>query len=137
MRSSLPRFLAVGGTTVLIDALAYQLLLLAGTSSGPAKGVAFVTGAVFAYFANWRFTFRGERHPWSPLLFVLVYLCALGLNVTANELVLGALDESIAARVTLAFLVATGLSAAWNFAGMALLVFRQPSDSRPSQELIS
>jgi putative flippase GtrA len=132
MRSSLPRFLLVGGTTVLIDALVYQLLLVAGLDTGLAKGVAFAAGAVFAYVANWRFTFQGQRNRWSPALFVLVYACALALNVGVNALVLSLLDDGTAYRLPIAFVVATGTSAAFNFLGMALLVFRPSAraDSR-------
>jgi putative flippase GtrA len=81
-------------------------------------------GAVFAYFANWRFTFGARRSRWSELLFVAVYVLALGLNVAANAVVLGWLGTG-AADTTVAFLVATGLSAAWNFVGMSLFVFRR------------
>lgn len=124
MRSSLPRFLLVGGTTVLIDALVYRLLLGTDVDTGLAKGIAFAAGAVFAYVANWRFTFQGQHNRWSPALFVLVYACALGLNVGVNALVLALLDDGSGYRLPLAFVVATGTSAAFNFLGMALLVFR-------------
>ena len=124
MKTSLPRFLLVGGTTVLIDALVYRLLLGLDVETGLAKAVAFCAGAVFAYVANWRFTFAGQHHRWSPALFVLVYACALGLNVAVNAAVLGLVEPGTALRVPLAFVVATGVSAAFNFVGMAMLVFR-------------
>ena len=131
MTSSLPRFLLVGTTTVLIDALVYRLLLEAGVATGPAKAVAFAAGAVFAYLANWRFTFRGAHHRWSVVLFVLVYAAALALNVLANAAVLQVLGEGTDGRLVVAFVLATGLSAAWNFLGMAMLVFRPPARPRP------
>jgi putative flippase GtrA len=121
---SLGRFVLVGGTTVLIDAVVYQLLLLTGAEPGPAKAVSFIAGAVFAYLANWRFTFQGQHHRWSLVAFVLVYLAALGINVGANALVLALLGEDRTWQLAVAFLVATGLSAAWNFLGMARFVFR-------------
>ena len=125
MRGSLGRFVLVGGTTVLIDAAVYQLLLgLTDLSHGPAKLLSFVAGAVFAYLANWRFTFQSQHHRWSVVLFVAVYLCALAINVGANAAVLAVLGDDRTWHVVLAFLVATGLSAAWNFVGMARLVFR-------------
>lgn len=132
MRGSLLRFLVVGGTTVLIDAAVYQLLLLADVAHGPAKTLSFLAGAVFAYLANWRFTFRGRRNRWSLPLFVAVYLFALLINVGANAAVLAVLGEDRTWAVVLAFLVATGLSAAWNFVGMARFVFRS-TDRTPEE----
>lgn len=134
MKGSLARFLLVGGTTVLVDAVVYQLLLLTDLPHGTAKAVSFIAGALFAYVANWRFTFRGASHRWSLVLFVVVYLCALAINVGANALVLHLVGDDRAWQVALAFLVATGLSAAWNFVGMALFVFRSsPRDPEPRE----
>lgn len=134
MKGSLARFLLVGGTTVLVDAVVYQLLLLTDLPLGIAKALSFIAGALFAYVANWRFTFRGASHRWSLVLFVVVYLCALALNVAANALVLRLVGAEESWQLALAFLVATGLSAAWNFVGMALFVFRSsPRDPEPRE----
>ena len=135
VRESFGRFLLVGGTTVLIDALVYQALLLAGLPHGAAKAAGFVAGALFAYVANWRFTFQGRSHRWSPAAFAGVYLCALALNVGVNALVLGVLGGTSAWQVAVAFLLATGVSAAWNFVGMAHLVFRSPASDLDSREV--
>jgi putative flippase GtrA len=125
---SLLRFALVGGTAVVLDAVAYVLLHQAGVPVDVAKGVSFLIGAVFAYFANWRFTFGARRGPWSEVLFVVVYALALALNVAANAAVRAWLGTS-STDATVAFLVATGLSAAWNFVGMSLFVFRQEESS--------
>jgi putative flippase GtrA len=135
MRGSAVRFLLVGGTTVLIDAAVYQLLLLTDLSHGWAKALSFVAGALFAYVANWRFTFRGASHRWSLVAFVVVYLCALGLNVGVNAGVLAVLGDEETWQVALGFLLATGVSAAWNFVGMARFVFRSSSGDPESQEV--
>jgi putative flippase GtrA len=121
---SLLRFLVVGCTTVVVDGLSYTLLSAAGVPVDLAKAGGFLTGAVFAYFANWRFTFGARRSRWSELLFVVVYALALGLNVATNALVRDWLGNSAVGSV-LAFLTATGLSAVWNFVGMSLFVFRR------------
>jgi putative flippase GtrA len=135
VKGSLGRFLVVGGTTVLIDAIVYQLLLLAGVPLDPAKALGFIGGAFFAYVANWRFTFRGAHHRWSVPIFVAVYLCALGLNVAVNAGVLRLFGDDGTLAVAIAFLVATGVSAAWNFVGMARLVFRSPATARAPEEV--
>ena len=129
---SLLRFLLVGGTAVVLDAVAYVLLDAAGTPVDLAKALGFLTGAVFAYFANWRFTFGARRSRWSEVLFVVVYALALVLNVAAHAGVRAWLGTSTV-DATIAFLVATGLSAAWNFVGMSLFVFRQEESSHVAQ----
>ena len=131
---SLLRFALVGGTAVLLDAVAYVLLQAAGVPVDVAKAVSFLIGAVFAYFANWRFTFGARRSRWSEVLFVVVYALALALNVAANAGILAWLGTSTT-DATIAFVVATGLSAAWNFIGMSLFVFRreEPSVDRVAQ----
>ena len=129
---SLLRFLLVGGTAVVIDAVTYVLLDAAGTPVDLAKALGFLTGAVFAYFANWRFTFGARRNRWSEVLFVVVYALALALNVGANAAVRAWLGTG-PVDATIAFLVATGLSAAWNFVGMSLFVFRQEESGHVAQ----
>ncbi len=117
-------FLAVGSTTVLVDLCAYLLLLRAGLPFAWAKGIGFVVGMAFAYVANKIWTFGHVRPVRTSLLrFILLYLMTLLLNVAANHLVL-VLLAGRAGAVPLAFLVATGASAASNFIGMKLFVFR-------------
>jgi putative flippase GtrA len=125
---SLVRFLLVGGFAVLVDAVTYALLTEAGVPVDLAKAASFLVGAVFAYFANWRFTFGARRSRWSEVLFVAVYVLALGLNVAANAAVRAWLGTS-GVDASVAFVAATGLSAAWNFTGMSLFVFRQEGSS--------
>ena len=122
--NALSRFVLVGSATVLVDALTYVLLDNVGVPVDLAKALSFLTGAVFAYFANWRFTFGTRRSRWSELLFVLVYALALVLNVGVNSAVRAWLGTDTVPAIV-AFLVATGLSAAWNFVGMSLFVFRR------------
>lgn len=125
---SLLRFLLVGATAVVLDGVSYVLLHQAGVAVDPAKAISFLIGAVFAYFANWRFTFGARRSRWSEVFFVVVYALALGMNVAANAGVRAWLGTS-PTDGTIAFLVATGLSAAWNFVGMSLFVFRREESS--------
>jgi putative flippase GtrA len=127
--ASILRFLAVGGTTVLIDAIIYAVLAWLAVPLEIAKAMSFAVGAVFAYIANWRFTFGARRGRWSEVLFVVVYGAALGINVAMNALARWVLGDS-AAALAAAFVVATGVSALWNYVGMSLFVFR----ARPTVE---
>lgn len=121
----------VGVTTVAIDFAIYRILLFLDTPTAPAKGVGFIAGTIFAYFANRLWTFdraKGGRNVFA--LFVGLYLTTLVINVGANSGVIAVLGEN--ERVlALAFLMATGTSATLNFVGMRMIVFknRQRADS--------
>jgi putative flippase GtrA len=121
---ALARFAVVGTVTVLVDAGAYALLTVGGVPVDLAKALGFLIGALFAYVANWRFTFGSRRSRWSELLFVVVYALALLVNVAVNAFVRNWLGDDVGSA-TVAFLVASGASATWNFVGMSLFVFRR------------
>jgi putative flippase GtrA len=120
-------FLAVGLLTVLIDALTYRLL--SQVLALPwAKALGFLTGTVFAYVANRKVTFRQRQvASGSVWRFMVLYGLALLLNTAINStminLLKGWLDDP-AVRLTVAFVVATGASAIWNFVGMKWFVFK-------------
>lgn len=119
------KFALVGAFTVLIDAFIYFLLMGFLENTFVSKTVGFVCGAVFAYFANWRFTFGQRKGKYSEILFVAVYLCSLSVNSLLNELILlfGGREKFV---LMVAFFVATGVSALLNFLGMSFFVFRDP-----------
>lgn len=117
-------FLIVGTLTVGIDFLCYTLLLGVGVQYALAKAVGFIVGTVFAYFANRSWTFGHRQHaPGSVFRFAMLYMLTLGGNVLINHFVLLIAGERDWA-VRLAFLAATGVSAALNFLGMRFFVFR-------------
>ena len=116
------RFLLVGFTTVGIDAVVYTLLMVSTSDPLFSKGVGFISGAVFSYFANWRFTFRNEKSKLSILMFVLVYLSSLTINILGNSVLLEALPVWYF-KTALSFLIITGITTVWNYLGMALFVF--------------
>lgn len=123
--ASLVKFGIVGSLTVAIDAVAYSILVAWGLEFDLAKALGFAIGVGFGYLANWRFTFGSRRGRFSEVFFVLVYALALVLNVAINAGVRLWLGDDFAALVV-AFVAATGVSAAWNFGGMSLFVFRSP-----------
>lgn len=117
-------FLIVGSLTVGIDFLCYTLLLGVSVQYAFAKAAGFVVGTVFAYFANRWWTFGHRQHAsGSVFRFAMLYMLTLGGNVLINHVVLLIAGERDWA-VRLAFLAATGVSAALNFLGMRFFVFR-------------
>lgn len=134
-RGELSRFLAIGGLTVLVDFATYRLLLALAIPVAQCKTVGFVTGTIFAYFANRHWTFAATTaHRASVPRFVTLYAVTLGINVGANALFLGLLTSFAPATtaIPVAFAGATGLSAALNFVGMKLFVFT-PAARPPSR----
>lgn len=128
IKRELAVFLVVGSLTVLIDFLTYRGLVWTGWMSVDlAKAAGFLTGTLFAYFANKVWTFGHKEHaPGSAWRFVLLYAITLGANVLVNA---GCLEllSTMSIAVPVAFLIATGVSAALNFLGMKLFVFKASS----------
>jgi putative flippase GtrA len=126
IRRELAVFLVVGSLTVLVDLLLYRGMLATGLAGvNLAKGSGFLCGTVFAYFANKAWTF-GHTRPaaGSAWRFALVYGLTLLANVAVNSTAL-----TLGAGASLAFLAATAVSAALNFAGMKFLVFRSTASA--------
>lgn len=116
------RFIPVGGAAVLIDSAIYSALLVIGIAVAPSKGIGFISGAVFAYFANRSFTFRraGDQAR-NIIAFAAVYLTSLFMNVIVNSMIVENLSTEL--RFALGFVIATTFSATINFIGMKFLVF--------------
>lgn len=125
MRRELLLFLVVGVLTVLVDFASYRAAAqLDGIGTDAAKALGFVVGTLFAYVANRFLTFgQVEQRPRSGLRFAALYGTTLVVNVAVNAGVLAVLESGTTA-VRLAFLLATGTSAALNFLGMKYYVFR-------------
>ncbi|MCP1446897.1 putative flippase GtrA [Pseudomonas sp. GGS8] len=125
IKRELAVFLVVGSLTVLIDFLTYRGLVWTGWMSvDQAKAAGFLTGTLFAYFANKVWTFGHKEHaPGSVWRFVLLYAITLSANVLVNAGCL-ALLSTMSIAVPVAFLIATGVSAVLNFLGMKLFVFK-------------
>lgn len=125
IRKELAVFLIVGGSTVLVDYATYMALLTwTTTATDVAKGIGFLTGTVYAYFANRIWTFgHHQTSPGSAWRFALLYLLTLAANIAINAGTLAVLSELPIARHA-AFVVATSVSATLNFLGMKLYVFR-------------
>ncbi len=118
-------FLIVGSMAVMVDYLTYRSLVWTQwLGIDVAKAVGFITGTVFAYFANRFWTFGHKSHAaGSVWRFALLYTVTLLANVGINALVLTGLAE-IPAAVQIAFLIATGVSAAMNFIGLKWFAFK-------------
>lgn len=138
-------FLIVGSLTVLVDFGVYRgLLWLDIISIDFAKGMSFLAGTIFAYFANRFWTFGHQSIAAGSISrFAVLYLSTLIANIAVNALALKALID-VPSSLQWAFLLATGVSATLNFLGMKFFVFHSqakpthsisPVDSAKSSEL--
>jgi putative flippase GtrA len=125
IRRELGIFLVVGALTVMVDFLVYRGLVWTDLLSvDVAKAGGFLTGTVFAYFANRLWTFAQAQHSaGSARRFIALYTLTLAVNVAVNSVALVWLAGATAA-IQIAFLLATGISATLNFLGMKLYVFK-------------
>lgn len=117
------RFLVIGGSSAAIDFGCYRLLLASlAWSPAAAKGISYLIGMALGFFGNKFWTFESRRRSISePVLYVGWYAITLGVNISANSLLLAALGP--AAQLA-AFLIATALTTVLNFLGLRLIAFR-------------
>lgn len=90
-------FLVVGILTVIIDFLTYRSLIFAQLLDlNNAKGLGFLTGTIFAYFANRFWTFSPNTHAiGSVWRFVVLYTLTLSINVLINSVVISYLPTQL------------------------------------------
>ena len=131
IRRELGIFLIVGSIAVGIDFLSYHGLMyfkpLGLESINIAKAFGFISGTVFAYFANRFWTFKQQTTSFDSVYrFAIVYIFGLASNIVINHLSITWFSSpTITLDVTLfiAFILATSVSCALNFIGMKFFVF--------------
>ena len=127
-RKKVLRFIIVGGSSVLIDLFVYKLLLYASINTTLSKGISFIAVALYAYYFNRKWTFEaGKASLKQGLLFFSTYLFSLSINVNTNATLIQAIPNNISYRIGIAFIIATTLSAMFNFIMMEKLVFTKRS----------
>ena len=126
IKAQLAVFLIVGLLTVLLDFLTYLAIVkLQYLDISLAKVTGFLTGTVFAYLANRFWTFRHNMPSHASLWrFIMLYAVTLAANVFVNNVFIE-LFGSLTNVFLLAFILATGFSAALNFLGMKFFVFKR------------
>ncbi len=108
-------FLIVGLLTVGIDFLTYRgLINLQITNLDYAKGIGFLTGTVFAYFANRFWTFGHTHHTSKSIWrFIVVYSITLTSNILVNSFLIAWLPLQIKALLD-ALMIATNYLETYN-----------------------
>ena len=130
-KSEFSIFLVVGLLTVGIDFAIYWGLIYLRPflleDINVAKGISFIGGTIFAYFANRYWTFKQQKTSSGSIpRFALVYVLGLIANIVINYLSLfwfGGPLIVLDFTLLIAFILATGVSATINFFGMKFFVF--------------
>ena len=115
-------FLFVGSCTVLVDYAGYSFLSNIGVNVNISKGLGFILGTIFAYYANKKITFN-YTGPERFFRFIAVYGISLILNIGINSASLALLSQ-MSASTTIAFILATAVTATFNFFGMKYFAFK-------------
>lgn len=131
MRKQAAIFLVVGGLTAGVDYVCYLSIVWAELfSPNVAKGIGFLTGSIFAFYANRFWTFgHGPQNSLRGLGFFLLYGSTMAVNIFINAKVLDLLG-TVNGAVQIAFITATAMSATLNFLGMKFFVFSRSGASQ-------
>jgi putative flippase GtrA len=126
------RFIVVGIVSLIADFAVYRGLLIVDPGHANAwKAAGFIVGTTVAFALNKKWTFGrhdvGMRR--AVPRFLIVYAATLVLNVATNAFLLSILPDS-RTRILVAFLFASAVSAAGNFAGLKWFVFRAAEGER-------
>lgn len=136
------KFLVVGAINFLVDFGVLTLLnVVIGVPVAPANVVSYTCGVVNSFVINRYWTFK-IKHKFVSIhfaKFVFVNLISLGVNTLAVWVLVGLYDfnEGLFGIENLyAKLIATVFSFTVNFAGNKLLVFREDTQSRKTDEAL-
>ena len=111
----------VGIAATCVDLVVYHVAVEIGVITPISKSISFVFGLCVSYFGNANITFRRRNR--KPIRFLVIYACSLILNVSANEVGLSYLFIGQSHALTISWLVATAISALFNFLYLKKWVF--------------
>jgi len=113
------RFLAGGGSAVIIDFVLYHVFMIMGVHLSAAKGLSFFCGAAVGFVINKLWTFESSGFLKKEIMrYIILYSITACINAAVNKEVLAVTGTSM-----LAFLCATGVSTVLNFLGQKFFVF--------------
>ncbi len=126
LKQQLLGFLSGGILGVCVDAICYRVFM-EFIPPEIAKGFSFISGSMFSYSVNHRYSFQGDSHRRQLPRFALLYFSSLMANTLINALCLHQGFPKIAG-----FLAATTTSTAMNFLGLKFFVFERESSCKES-----
>tara|TARA_B100001248_G_C27394780_1_gene464762 strand:+ start:1363 stop:1755 length:393 start_codon:yes stop_codon:yes gene_type:complete len=119
------RFLASGFSTVIVDICIYSILINFGLVFSISKAISFISGTVYSYIINKKWTFRAKGGIKTFIKYIIVYLISLNINLSVNSLIINYFFSNNYQIIFFAFLVSTIFSATFNFFFLKEFVFKQ------------
>lgn len=118
------KFIIIGITTVFIDLIIYLFLIKIGLLIQIAKAISFLSGALFSYQANRKWTFNIKYFKLSQILrFTFLYITSLLFNVSLNSFLISIFTYKLSLEFS--FILSTIVSATYNYLGLRLFVFKR------------
>lgn len=111
----------VGIAATCVDLVVYHAAVEFGLLTTVSKSFSFISGLTVSYLGNANITFRRKNR--KPIRFLITYACSFILNVSTNEVGLNWLFEGKSHALTMSWLIATGISALFNFLCLKKWVF--------------
>ncbi|MDC3298615.1 GtrA family protein [bacterium] len=118
------RFILVGSAAFFLVNVLYITLVLLGLAIIPSSMIAYISGTIFAFFLNRRFTFQSKSKAsvFEFGKYAALYFVTLAFNTLVNWFLLKLIAD-IQYGFVIAFAISTMLSALVNFVGLKMLVF--------------
>jgi len=121
--NQLKRFLITGVSTTLVDLVCYSAFLYIGMGFMLAKASSFLCAVSFAYIGHRSWTFMTHGSTGRLAAFATLYVCALVFNNAVNLSMLELFGKQVQG-IAIAFVIASGTTAAINFTVMRFFIFR-------------
>ena len=117
------KYIFVGLSTVLIDFLIYKFLIKFIVIY-LAKTISFLSGTFFSYQLNRTWTFKSGKKTLSQFIkYLIIHITSLVLNVSINSLLLNTFSKNYFLSYEVSFLIATLISATYNFLFIKIFIF--------------
>ena len=119
------RYIAVGISTVLIDICIYSILLKIGFILSYAKSLSFISGTLYSYFINKKWTFKSIGSKKKFFLYISVYLVSMKINTLTNSLIINIFVIRNIFSILIAFIISTLASATFNYFLLKKFIFKK------------
>ncbi len=124
-KKELVYFSLIGLISVKIDFLIYIILNYLRFELYLSKALGFLGGSIFSYIFNKQITFKITKNSYKSIFsFYIVYIMALFINVSINNLIYNSYIEN-KYIYQVSFLISTFFSAMFNFLGIKFFVFKR------------